>query len=147
MPSVHRDPRSPKGVWYCSYTIKGRRAFRSTGEKSKTKATIICHAWAETERAAEEGSLSESRAAQIINETLARIGQATVQRLRLKDWFQEWLESKTNVCAQIKQRYEFAARTFMGFLGTDSERRFWTRSPKLTSAALPLRSKPRGAPG
>jgi integrase len=97
---------------------------RSTGSRNKAQAKIICEAWAETERAAANGALSASRAAEIINETLSRIGQEPVERFRLADWLTEWLETKTNVSAQIKKRYRFASTKFLEFLGPESGRRF-----------------------
>jgi integrase len=124
MPRVSKDPRFPKGPFYCSYVLSGgKRAFRSTQTKSKSEATIICAAWDQAEREAESGSLSESRAAEIINETLKRIGQSAVVRVRLVDWFEEWLESKTSISPNLKKRYRFAATKFLEFLGEGAERR------------------------
>jgi integrase/recombinase XerC len=123
--SVHRDPRFPKGVWYCSFTTAhGRRVMRSTGTKNKTEAKIICQSWDEAERAAAQGSLSTNRAAQIINETLTRCGQEPVTRYRLGAWFSEWLESKQRISVQLLERYRFAVRIFIEFLGPDAERKF-----------------------
>jgi integrase len=123
--SVHRDPRFPKGVWYCSFTTaQGRRVMRSTGKKSKAEAKIVCEAWAEAERAAAGGTLSQARATEIINETLQRCGQQPVTRCRLGEWLIEWLEAKKNVSAQLLKRYRFACSKFLEFLGTGSERRF-----------------------
>ena len=46
MASVHRDPRSPKGVWYGLYRkADGTRAFRSTGKYFKREAQIVCSGW------------------------------------------------------------------------------------------------------
>jgi integrase len=124
MPSVHRDSRTPKGVYFCHYVLAdGRRASRSTGTKNKSRAAIICASWQAAERAAADGTLSESRAAEIINETLARIGQSPVVRLKLADWLKEWLAAKTNVTPQILKRYRFASNKFLEFLGPDSQRR------------------------
>ena len=76
MASIYKDSRFPKGPWYCNFTLAdGRRAVRLTRTKNKTEARIICQAWNEAERAAERGSLSTSRAAEIINETLTRLRQ------------------------------------------------------------------------
>ena len=96
---------------------------RSTGKRNKTEAKIVCEAWAEAERAAAQGHLSTSRAAQIINETLQRCGHAPVTRPRLGEWFGEWLETKKNASDQLLKRYQFACRTFLQFLGAGSEGR------------------------
>lgn len=125
MATVSRDPRFPKGVWYCNFTTAhGQRVMRSTHTKSKSEARIICQAWDEAERAAAQGSLSTSRAAAIINETLTRLGQEPVTRYRLGPWLNEWLETKQSVTVQLLERYRFAVRIFCEFLGPASERRF-----------------------
>jgi integrase len=125
MASIHRDPRYPKGVWYCAYTLaSGARTMRSTGTRNKQEARIICEAWAETERAAAKDALSTSRATQIINETLRRVGQEPVTRYKLGAWFEEWLASKTRVSPGLKKRYQFAAAFFLKYLGPGSENRF-----------------------
>ena len=125
MASIHRDPRNPRGNWYCCYTLAdGRRTMRSTGTKNRAQAKIICETWAATERAARDGSLSTNRAAEIINETLARCGQAQVKRLKLGEWFTEFLQAKTAASPKLIRRYRFAQTKFLESLGSDSENRF-----------------------
>jgi integrase len=103
---------------------KRRRAYRSTGTKSRAEAKIICQSWEETERAAARGSLSTNRAAEIINETVRRCGQEPVERLTLGAWLTEWLQSKTGVSLKVRNRYEFAQKELLSFLGAGSEKRF-----------------------
>jgi integrase len=87
MASIHRDPRSPNGVWYASYTLAGgRRVFRSTKQRSKSKARLLAEAWEAAEREAAAGMLTRNRAAEIINETLARSGQVLIERISVKEW-------------------------------------------------------------
>src|SRR6516162_11923204 len=106
MASLHRDPRSPKGVWYCAYTnAQGQRVFRSTGKRSKQEAKIVCETWDAAARAAADGSLSTNRGVQIINEMLRRSGQEPVTRYRLGEWFSEWLGAKTICSPEVKKRY------------------------------------------
>jgi integrase len=123
--SIHRDPRFPRGPWFCFFTLAdGRRVSRSTKTTSKAEAKIICAAWAETERSAANGSLSTARATQVVNETLIRFGQNPIERYRLGAWFTEWLETKKALSPQLQKRYRFAVRKFLEFLGPDSGRRF-----------------------
>jgi integrase len=125
MPSIHRDPRSPKGVFYCAYTLaSGQRAWRSTATRNRQEAKIVCAALAEAERAAACGQLSTSRGAQLINETLLRQGQQPVQQYRLGDWFTEWLEVKANISPALQKRYRYACTEFLSFLGAGADRRF-----------------------
>jgi integrase len=119
MPSVHRDPRCPKGVWYCAYHLAdGRRAFRSTGKRNKREAEIVCHAWQQAENEAAGGELTKDRVAEILNETLKRIGSTTIERISVKTWLEEWLSSKEQVSEATRLGYEQAVREFLEYLGS-----------------------------
>jgi len=61
MASVHRDPRSPQGVWYCALTTAdGRRVLRSTGKRNRREAMIICQMLQEAEDQASTGELTRA---------------------------------------------------------------------------------------
>jgi integrase len=119
MASIHRDPRSPKGVWYAAYTTaSGRRIFRSTRQRSKSKARLLADAWETAEREAAAGTLSRNRAIEIINETLARSGQAPIERISVKGWLESWLASKkANVSAASHKVYSQVVGEFFEHLG------------------------------
>ena len=75
MASIHRDPRSPYGVWYCCLaTADGRRTWRSTKTRNKRQARILCDAWQQAEEEAATGHLTRNRAREILDETLKRLG-------------------------------------------------------------------------
>jgi hypothetical protein len=115
--SIHRDPRWPKGVWYCHFTRgDGVRATRSTGTKDKTRAKIICECWQAAEREAAGFDLTRDRVSRILNETLERLGQAPVERLSVEQWLSQWLGGKTEVSTATRIAYEQAAREFLAFL-------------------------------
>jgi integrase len=121
MPSIHKDPRFPKGVWYASfYRADGKRVFRSTKTKNRAVATALCHALAEAERCSREGTLTQDRATELINETLRRSGQKPIVRLTLEDWIKECLESRTDASVALKKRSESVARRFVEALGPGS---------------------------
>jgi integrase len=119
MASVHRDPRWPKGVWYCQYQLAdGSRAFRSTGTKRKTDAQIICQGWQHAEWEAAGGDLTKTRVAEILSETLKRLGQNPIERLSVERWLNNWLASKEQtVEATSFKAYSQAVREFLEFLG------------------------------
>jgi integrase len=120
MASIHRDPRSPNGVWYASYTLAGgRRVFRSTKQRSKSKARLLAEAWEAAEREAAAGMLTRNRAAEIINETLARSGQVLIERISVKEWLENWLASKkASVSAASHKVYGQVVGEFLEHLGT-----------------------------
>jgi hypothetical protein len=87
MASIHRDPRFPKGVWYCSYTLAdGRRVYRSTGKRKKKAAEIICQALQQTEDELASGELSRDRLTELFNETLKRLGETPMRRISIGEW-------------------------------------------------------------
>ena len=60
MASVHRDPRSPHGVWYCALaTADGRRVWRTTKKHNKRQAQVLCDAWQQAEHTAPGNQLPE----------------------------------------------------------------------------------------
>jgi integrase len=135
MASIHRDPRSPKGVWYAHYKLgDGRRVARSTGTRDRAKAKIIAEAWAVGETAATFGELSQARVLAILNETLQRIGANTVQYVSVKDWLTDWLASKHNQTAKATMvAYGQAVADFLAYLG---ERGAGRRLDSITTADI-----------
>lgn len=119
MASLHRDPRSPKGVWYCAYILAdGRRAFRSTGKRNKAHAKIVCDALAQAETEAASGELSKDRLTELFNETLHRIGESPLERISVGDWLKSWLASKENAAPATFAAYTQAIEEFLEFLGS-----------------------------
>jgi len=125
MASVHRDPRFPKGVWYCCYRLaSGRRVFRSTGKTNKGQAEIVCQAFQQAENEASGGDLSKDRLTEIFNETLKRLGESPIERISVKAWLEDWLASKEEqVEASTRLAYEQAVREFLDYLGAEGARR------------------------
>lgn len=118
MASIHRDPRFPKGVWYCAYTAAdGRRVYRSTGKKDKAHAQIICQALQQAENESATGQLSRDRLTALFNETLIRIGESPIERISVKDWFESWLASKENSAPATRKAYEQTVEEFLEYLG------------------------------
>jgi integrase len=125
MASVHRDPKSPKGVWYAAYYLAdGRRALRSTKQKDKQKALQIAHAWAAVEREARLRDVTQDRVIEVCNETLKRCGIAPIERISVEGWLQGWLESsRSSVKPSSLVAYSQAVALFLEFLGENGARR------------------------
>ena len=118
MASIHRDPRSPKGVWYCAYYLAdGQRAFRSTGKRNKSEAQVICQGWQQAENEAANGELTKDRVSEIFNETLKRIGAAPLERISIKSWLEDWLKTKQEKSEATRKAYSQAVRDFLAYLG------------------------------
>jgi integrase len=124
MASIHRDPRFPKGVWYCLYRLAdGRRAFHSTGKRNKREAEIICQAWQQTEEEAAMGDLTKDRVTEIVNETLKRVGALAIERITIKDWLEDWFASKEQLSGATRLGYQQAVREFLEYLGPRGQTR------------------------
>ena len=117
MASVHRDPRNPKGVWYCRFRRRdGSRAWCSTGQKSKSQAKIVCDAIQAAEDEAGRGELSSRRVVKLLNETLQRLGAATFERPTLERYLTDWLATKDKVNPTLRGQYRFAISRFLAYL-------------------------------
>ena len=124
MASVHRDPRSPRGVWYCALTTAdGRRFWRSTKKRNKRQAEVLCDAWEQAEIEAANGELTKHRAAEILNETLRRMGAGTIERITVRAWLEDWIEGKQRISPATRLGYRQAISEFLAFLGPEGEHR------------------------
>jgi integrase len=124
MASVHRDPRYPHGVWYCALaTADGRRVWRTTKKHNKRQAQVLCDAWQQAEIEAADRELTKHRAAEILNETLRRIGSGAIERITVGAWLKEWLESKQSISPATRLGYKQAIAEFLTYLGPKGEHR------------------------
>jgi integrase len=124
MASVHRDPRSPQGVWYCRLTLADeRRVWRSTKKSNKRQASVLCEAWEQAEIEASNGELSKRRAEQILNETLRRIGSASIERITIRAWLEDCLEGKQKIRPATRRSYKQAIDLFLAYLGPKRQHR------------------------
>jgi integrase len=122
--SIHRNPRSPRGVWYAYYRLAdGRRVSRSTGTRDRTKARIIAEAWAAAEDAVADGTGTKERIEEILAETLKRVGIQSVERITVGAWLDDWLASKEQVSAATRTAYTQTTREFKAYLGPQGIKR------------------------
>jgi integrase len=125
MAFIQRDPRWRKGVWYAAYRYAdGRRAFRSTKRKDKRQAQAIADAWEQAEREAAGGDLTKDRVAEILSETLKRIGASPIDRISVKGWLEDWLAAKEATAKAVSLKaYAQAVNEFLEFLGPSGSKR------------------------
>jgi integrase len=119
MASIHRDPRSPRGVWYAAYRYAdGRAAFRSTRTRHKAQAQTIADALEAAEREARRERLTRGRVTELLNETLSRCGIEPATPATVKIWLSDWLEAREGQLAGATLAgYAQAAHEFLEYLG------------------------------
>jgi integrase len=119
MASVHRDKRQKAGVWYCCFLRRdGKRVWRSTGQKIKSQAKIVCDAIQAAENEAGRGELSGQRVTKLVNETLHRLGAAKLERPTAEHYLKDWLATKENVSPSLLRHYRFAISSFLTYLNS-----------------------------
>jgi integrase len=118
MASIHKDPRGKSPFWYCAYTLpNGKRTFKSTKQKDRRKALEFCLG---LERASDEGkagNLTEARAKALIGEIVERAGGEPLVFRSLRDFCNEWMESKSIRADGTKVRYKKVIGDFLDHMG------------------------------
>jgi integrase len=97
--------------------------WRSTKNRNKRQAQVLCEAWQQAELEAANGELTKHRAAQILNETLRRIGSGTIERITLRPWLEDWLENKRGISPATRLGYQQAITEFLAYLGPEGANR------------------------
>jgi len=93
MASIHRQPRSP--FWYAAfYGPDGRRCFRSTGTRNRTKAMEIAAEFERVARQAREGQITEARVRATITDLIARLNGPATSSRKVREFLESWIEGK-----------------------------------------------------
>lgn len=126
MSSLHKDPRGKSPYFYCAYrAADGRRMFRSTEKTKRTEALEVCLGWEMAEKEASEGRLTESRAREIISETVRRATGKPLQFKTTREWLQDWLRNKAasnELSKRSEDVYEHTVRRFLANLGEKADK-------------------------
>jgi hypothetical protein len=72
--------------------VSARRCWKSTGQANKRNALQIALAWEAAEREAGRGLLTRDRVAELLNETLRRVGITPQERPTTGAYLAGWLE-------------------------------------------------------
>jgi len=122
MASLHREPRGKSPYWYCAYRLAdGRRAFKSTKQTDKKRASQICQAWEHAEELAAKGEATRDRLFAVVNQTLERMGHRPVEIPTVKQWLDRWTTGEEGaVSYRTLERYKQVAKDFLESLGTRS---------------------------
>src|SRR6266436_4925165 len=95
MATLTKDSRKRSPHWICCYTAAdGRRLKKSTKQKDRGKALEVCLALERAERMAADGTLTETRARELIGEVLERTTGASLPFYTAETWLRDWLRGK-----------------------------------------------------
>src|SRR5437868_14403039 len=95
MATLTKDSRGRSPFYICCYTsANGRRQKKSTKETDRGKALEVCLALERAENMAARGTLTETRARELIGEVLERTSGDTLPFYTAENWFRDWLRGK-----------------------------------------------------
>ncbi len=119
MPTLTKDSRERSPFWICCYrAADGRRLKKSTKQTDRTKALEVCLALERAEGMAARGTLTETRARELIGEVLERTSGETVAFYTAEAWLRDWLRGKEVSKAQgTHVKYSHTVDSFIEHLG------------------------------
>jgi integrase len=95
MATLTTDSRKRSPFWMCCYTAAdGRRLKKSTKQKDRKKAWEVCLALERAEEMAARGTLTETRARELIGEVLERTSGDSLPFYTAESWLRDWLRGK-----------------------------------------------------
>lgn len=119
VPTLVKDSRSRSPFWICCYTAAdGRRLKKSTKQTDRTKALEFCLTLQRAEDLAARGTLTETRARELIGEVLERTSGESVEFFTAEGWLRDWLRGKEISKAEgTHTKYAHTVESFVRHLG------------------------------
>src|SRR4051812_20535331 len=119
MASIHKDPRGKSPYWYCAYRLpNGKRAFKSTKQKSRESALQFCSTLEYASRESKQGRLTESRARELISELVEHASGEPLRFYSVEGWLRDWLRGKEVAkSAGTFTKYKYSVENFLASLG------------------------------
>jgi integrase len=130
--SIHKDPRGKSPFWYCAYRLpNGKRAFKSTKQRSRAKAEEFCAAIDKAAKLGAKGNLTEDRARVLISEIVEQTTGEPLRFYSVEEWLTEWLSGKKSAKAEgTHTKYKATIDRFIGSLGERSKRGLGHMAPR-----------------
>ncbi len=119
MPTLVKDSLSRSPFWICCYTAAdGRRLKKSTKQTDRAKALEVCLTLQRAESMAARGTLTETRARELIGEVLERTSGETVAFYTAEGWLRDWLRGKeVSKSEGTHTKYAHTVESFVTHLG------------------------------
>lgn len=119
MATLTKDARKRSPYWICCYTAAGgRRLKKSTKQTDRAKALEVCLALERAEGMAKQGTLTETRARELIGEVLERTTGDSLPFYTGEAWLRDWLRGKAvSRSANTYLNYKHTIESFITHLG------------------------------
>jgi integrase len=119
MASLTKDSRGRSPYWVCCYAAAdGRRLKKSTKQTDRGKALEVCLALERAENMAARGTLTETRARELIGEVLERTSGDTLPFYTAENWLRDWLRGKEiSKAKNTHVKYSHTVESFVAHLG------------------------------
>ena len=119
MAALVKDSLARSPFWICCYTsADGRRLKKSTKQKDRAKALEVCLTLERAEGMAARGTLTETRARELIGEVLERTTGESVSFFTAEGWLRHWLRGKEIAKAEgTHTKYAHMVESFIAHIG------------------------------
>lgn len=125
MGSLVKDSRNRSKYWYaCFRSSDGRRLKKSTETADRKTAEKVLQALEQGEELASNGSLTEPRLRELLNQTLERVTGKKAFDPTIREWLEHWLKNEEGTVEPGSLiKYRQAVQLFLKHLGPRSEQR------------------------
>lgn len=132
MASLTKDSSKRSPYWICCYTAAdGRRLKKSTKQTDRGKALEVCLALERAEGLAARGTLTETRARELIGEVLERTCGDSLPFYTAESWLRDWLRGKqVSKSENTHLKYSHTVESFITHLGSRAKLNISAVRPK-----------------
>src|SRR5258708_22319063 len=95
MASLHKDPKARSPYFYAAFALpNGKRAFRSTKQKTYKQAMRVAQEWEKASELAGKGELTEAASRKVLDLIRAAAGDSALSIMTSAEFFKNWLDGK-----------------------------------------------------
>lgn len=147
MPSLAKDPRSPR-FWIACFTNRdGRQMKRSTKTADRRQALQIAIELERVERQAGQGALTTTQLRKVLSEVSEKVTGDTLAAPKVDEYFADWLKGiEARNRGTTLERYKNTVRLFLADLGEKAKRPITLVTPNDIEHFLNRRLKSGAAP-
>ena len=132
MATLVKDSRNRSPFWYACYlSADGRQLKKSTKQKERGKALEVALTLERAETAARIGTLTETRARQLLSEVLERTTGESLIVTTVETWLRDWLRGKELAKSTATHaKYSSTVEAFLAHLGPKAKQTLAAVAPR-----------------